>query len=592
MSLLNGALTLLVLLAAAGLVTMVWIAQRNTAMTTNLRVSGCSTRRSVRGVEAAADLTMLSKGRTSEGTSSLQLACDAWRIGSIDEITAGHGPLFNYSADVVRLAKDMAARIDNTNMTNWRRAFSSISRRNAECAAGGRNSTICTSPVTLNIAAFGGSMVQGVGCDGGPWPAEKCAYPSRIRERLERLFVTNNNNNVNVAVSMMNLARSGWTSRLALFSFRSIIRALPFTPDIVLLDFSVNDFYEDGRLGRLHVEGGRRESAILSMGNVFEALLMLISFCLPNAAVLLIVSPFGADVDQTIAHEGLTRSYDSISAQRSLAAKHRGVAVVDMYTASIATAWQPWNANSSEFFLVRNLMQEFNWTFEHAFVKLRSIHPPWQVHDAMADVIVDVLARLYRRSCSDDDNQRSGDFFQLKDEYQPVFPKAKDYARCFQPTTLIDAYNPPAEWSINTSTPDGGWALVEDRRKKPGWISTRENSTISFTIRFDRKLMPRMTLTATYLKSYGAWASAVIYFVDVPKGGPKAPWGDKGGWKEQLNGQWGMRLSLPQVESFDSGYDHGFYEVNMTDEAATATLVVRHAGPDGAKFKLIAVSAC
>ena len=72
-----------------------------------------------------------------------------------------------------------------------------------------------------------------------------------------------------------------------------------------------------------------------------------------------------------------------------------------------------------------------------------------------------------------------------------------------------------------------GWDLMEDVPGKPGWISTKAHSMISFPLVFG----PHPALALTYLSSYEGVGSAVVSL----EGGKgeyvvNAKWKDKTSW--------------------------------------------------------------
>ena len=557
------------IISIAAMVAMFWMSKRGSAQfSTSIQQIGGSSR---------------SKAALTAVLPAAPYRCDLLNSSGsrFVDATTSHGALFNFSTRSIELAQRMANHhLDGTNMTNWRRAFSSARRRSkTPCDPTAPPGNVAACPqATLNIAVFGGSMVAGAGCDGGPSVQESCAYPSMIQKKLQSIMT-------NVSIRVMNAARGGWSSRIFVFSFRTAIRSLPVIPDIVLLDFSVNDLTYFGQ------EADAQET-VSSIGVFFDGMLTLLSQYAPAAAILMIAAPFGASVDQLKPYSGDIRNYYSIAAQRTLAVSNHHVALVDMYSASITTPWQPWNANASHYFLVHRLMAQFNWTFQMAFEKLQSSHPTWHVHEAMSEIIVDTLARLYRRSCSDDMSV-------VIDPEMGATSEEKNTI-CLTPITLIDANDPASSgWTLNTSTADGGWTFEEDRKGKPGWISTRRNASIAFELTFDRSLKvinsnyrSSMMLSVTYLRSFGSWGSAGIYFANEKSTGNHGSWTARSWWKQQLNAAWQNRFSANVVDVFYSDND-GFFKGNRsTNESIVGTFVVQHEGPEGSKFKLISISAC
>jgi hypothetical protein len=171
------------------------------------------------------------------------------------------------------------------------------------------------------------------------------------------------------------------------------------------------------------------------------------------------------------------------------------------------------------------------------------------------------------------------------------------YESCPQPKT----YHSAKELFRNTMNADGvelstrpvvksgDWKLLEDMRGRPGWISTRVGSILSFPVCFGN----RPFLSVAYLRSYEHIGNATFRIEDT-KGNVQV--------EASLDGHWDKRYSLPQVLNLgDSGPQRRAAGAKFRSHSNMMSLqngeynVVFEVAPgleDGSKVKLLSVSTC
>ena len=119
------------------------------------------------------------------------------------------------------------------------------------------------------------------------------------------------------------------------------------------------------------------------------------------------------------------------------------------------------------------------------------VHPGWMTHQYVADVVVFSFRKAIEestRGC-----QANGDTANEEQTRETVSPKEL-LARvpvCFVPASRFSAFDRNASSTLkNTSS---GWALVEERGGKPGWIAHDPGATMSFTLKFGDR--PTITIS-------------------------------------------------------------------------------------------------
>ncbi|CAK0802355.1 unnamed protein product [Prorocentrum cordatum] len=154
---------------------------------------------------------------------------------------------------------------------------------------------------------------------------------------------------------------------------------------------------------------------------------------------------------------------------------------------------------------------------------------------------------------------------------------------CLRPLTRYDA-GEPASWREGIEA-RGGWSLAEDVPGRPGWISTRVGSTISFRVRFGH----RAVLSLGYLRSYEGVGSATV-----------EAYGARSNLRQSspvktLDGAWADRISNPVTYVAFEGWDPPIQNFRTAHEKAEVDVyeaIVKFTHASGPKFKVISVISC
>jgi GDSL-like Lipase/Acylhydrolase family len=266
-------------------------------------------------------------------------------------------------------------------------------------------------PSVVKIMVIGGSETAGVDCrDDDGHTFKDCAWSARLGKKLSSMFPGKR-------IVVQNIASGGTTVSVALPMLGTWLLT---QPDLLLVDFIINDSWEAQRAG----------SNLMSL---YEALIRKChSLGFFNLAFV-----------NTCSAERCSKARSTIS---TAAAAH-DVVVFDF--AGVARCSETEGDASPEMF----------WDTTGA-------HPSWVVHERISTMIA--LKFSHQMRCE----QNGSQYFTSEDALA-----ALDF--CTAPATLYSAFAPPAS-GVST----GGWVLVEDRPGKPGWITTSNNATINFEIVF------------------------------------------------------------------------------------------------------------
>ena len=424
----------------------------------------------------------------------------------------------NYSVDLIRAGHKMALApaLAAANLTKWRGAFDQVDRKKK-----------------MDVLIFGGSMTMGMGCDNGALAVlNACSHANRTFTMLQGLFVDRR-----IDVTTHSFAYGGANSKFSADAIPPILWSLSFVPDVVVVDYGVNDMAE------------LQNKAIV--GQLTEAIFSIISDYLPSAATMLIIPDFEA-------HE---RANDAMAAEYLRAALHHGVAVVDVRSACLKLGFCPWRD-----------------VFRRKDEKRGKTHPSHFTHISIAETSLAALLALFDASCNKRDTR--GRFLN---------PNVSHHVTCMRPTTYINAGKPPIGWKMNSTTPDGGWVLTEDRVGKPGWIA-RGDRNISYNITFPVKFGSNPKLVVTMLRSYESMCEARLLVSSAPAL-----------WKE-LNASWSRPFSVPftvEVNVMNGPPKVGdklfMFELRngfSTKPNSTENVTFSLTPSPRCKFKLISIVAC
>jgi len=291
------------------------------------------------------------------------------------------------------------------------------------------------------VVVLGGSETAGIDCVQRPEVVGKgCAWSARFAVWLAEVFP-------NASIRLLNFAQGGTTSSVILGGIGALLVGEASKADIIFVDTLVNDAHESrmwGNSGSIQVSEG---SSFLAVS--YEALLRSLFELCPHASVIPLLSACGpACASARVPHVAVARHYK--------------LPVVDISHSSLP-GWVT------------------NW---------KKMHPPWQVHQVIADMLAILCARTW--SMDSIHTLWTSQALGLPMSHQRDLDK---FPTCLSPLSAYISNDP------NSSRPrviSGDWKLYEDRRGKPGWISQEANSCLRFPLQFG--IAPR--LAVTFLRSY------------------------------------------------------------------------------------------
>lgn len=337
------------------------------------------------------------------------------------------------------------------------------------------------------MLVLGGSMLAGIGCTPGSWT---CAYPSR----LAKLWPTLEGRHA-PKLRVISRARGGTTTASTL-PFLEYLIALDESgpaPDLILVDFSVNDARES-QDWTVDIDTEAAAAASFTRGDrVFAATESFLRFALrKGSSALLVVESQYYEEESLDAHRAAAGLYGV-----PFLAYGDGLVppIVD------AVAWGPSNS------------AVINWA-----------HPPAATHQRIAVATVAYIARLAHalrgRSVENDRDDR---LFQGRLDAPPLAPPrlANTFRVCDAALSTYDAKRAGAA-NLTSEGPRvlrGKWVLAEDRPGKPGWISTTPGSIASFHVRFG----PSPRLVVVYTRSYQTFGDVLLSVPGYKRIGVKGP---------------------------------------------------------------------
>ena len=137
-----------------------------------------------------------------------------------------------------------------------------------------------------------------------------------------------------------------------------------------------------------------------------------------------------------------------------------------------------------------------------------SLHPPWHVHQLLADLLALSVAYEFRLMCS---SKSSSPLNNRRSEKRPtvVAPLYHSNSRCSSPLTIMSTLRTTAFLPTILPASRNGWSLEEDVPGKPGWIARSDGAEISFDMHFQHG-----DLTIGFLRSYNGLSSAAMWVSD------------------------------------------------------------------------------
>jgi hypothetical protein len=404
------------------------------------------------------------------------------------------------------------------------------------------------------LLALGGSLTAGVQCDEGGRAFKECSWPVRLLHALQAHFP-------GTEFELLNLAAGATTTVSALPSLAQWLRHEEAKPGLVFFDFGVNDGLE---------------ADAKALPAAMEQMLLTVRRMRPNLLPIFTC----------------TCGNPKCAGARELAKR------VALWHGVPAVAFFPDFVESLGVFLGA----EVGAYWSHVS------HPPWPVHQAIADVVATCIVGGVSALCSPNTAaaESAGGTGSPPAAATPAtlsLPadmRAVDMcdvpATAFFAAAAIEAAaaapsNASASAGKNSSAAivQSGWPLAEDRKGKPGWISDSPTANISFRVTFGAS--PRLVLT--YLRSYEGLACATMQFDDVP------------GRVVQLDGlhSAGSTARVSQAAMVAMDVSHSIFQGDGLELSgvlgfgilpfSTHTATFRVVPRDGInKFKIISLTAC
>jgi hypothetical protein len=428
----------------------------------------------------------------------------------------------------------------------------------------------------IEVAVLGGSFTLGHGCGETTEQGEMaCSWPTRLGKRLQTIF----GNSINV----QNLAESGTTSAELLNRLGTIT---PFHAiDLLIIDTLTND----AEVGEIATVG-------------YEKLVRAIHSVFPDAQFLLV-------------EDGCPRclSDKAMLRQRRQIAQHYGIPVMDY--AAMVEGYN--NVGLDSNLLWPETLPEMD--EQNVFVKVGPFwpkflphvnttratccplnHPPWPVHEYMADAVMHAFHEMLGDSCDGLSSDGKHSEVQVLPEPLNDQKELDRYSACLHPLTFYDARSHYVERDQpQPNVVSGDWKVCEDRPGRPGWIATRQGSTIKFPVRFGTQGI----LAVTYLRSYEHFGTAKLQF-QIEQHFPAVV-------SFMLHGEWEKNFSLPVTTAFIAympGQSGGFlYQLAKKDNWQTKPKDGDYNNPQfvdnhdyelqislesGSKFKILGVASC
>ena len=309
------------------------------------------------------------------------------------------------------------------------------------------------------VLAIGGSMTAGMGtsaCVKHPHCPTTNAWPSLLCKHMR-------------FPPPANLAQGGVTTASSLPGLGDLLRTPKTPPDLLLIDYGMNDAYDSG-FYQLH--SAVTNTTAPAQDLIFaatEAMLRYLAIEVPNTAVLVVESQCWSE---------------ATAIGRLKAAARYGVAIA-IYPSILGRP-----------------CEQADW----GGVNIHVTHPPDAGHDRIANALAGFLRETVQ-SCAANPPPAQGAMPSLGAD--PAI--AERYAVCMRPLSRYDAL---AAWNghetlIPVAAPRNSWILYEERRGKVGWVTNTSGSTLRFELNFGAS--PR--LTVVYVRGYEGFGSAKMRVV-------------------------------------------------------------------------------
>lgn len=431
----------------------------------------------------------------------------------------------------------------------------------------------------VHVAVFGGSFTAGHGCiekDG--LAPDACAWPARLERWFASAFPESR-------VHFEIKAEGGTDSSKVLNDITHWVYEGEAPADLVILDLFVNDQVSS-------------DDAAVS----YEALIRSIITSLPHAQLLLIEDG-GRDC---------LKKQAMLSARRKLA-RHYGLPVVD-YAAMVQMSKSAGRnvTNVDELLAIDTQHPDMLWPLRdpdldptHQFIvrgtpwphflpHVRVVdevccpenHPPWPVHQYMADAVGYVLLQMLGSACRGRKlGTRELPAPSNTEAQLARYPTCRVFASYYSSREASGFQSASAETVALPDVLSGDWILAEDVAGKPGWIATAPGSTISFPV----FLGQQPVLAVSYLRSYEGLGHAKFTLVS-PEGSS---------YSVNRTGIWEHQTSMQTTDYFTNA---SVAATRVLSGGASGDLLQFIAGVEGlyhlqvtaigGKFKLYNVASC
>jgi hypothetical protein len=406
---------------------------------------------------------------------------------------------------------------------------------------------------TIRVAVMGGSMTRGSACRTPTNQLEaKCSWPYNLERWLKKTFS-------HADVSVINMARGGMDSLSRLFEIEDDLdTAKSFgNIDLWILDHGVNDAngWPCGK-SKDQYNGGVLEN--LTHNEIYsiatEALILKIQRAYPRSSLMMLATACGECL-----------SYKENALQ---IARHHHIAYVD-YGFLVE---QRGAESGQECSFVINGMHKGR----HCGLWEEDLHPPWHIHQRVADTIGYQMGRALSDVC----NGHQADMRMLTLPAGTFWPKTamQPLSRCDQYLARSSALK--ANEGTNTSSVSArGWNLIEEIKGKPGWIANEIGARITFPLTFGG--VP--TIGIEFLRSYEKMGQASIQIVDGS--GMSFPLGDIDGLWEHDRDRPRAKLSVPDINWY-------YPKVSPNSKMSLIVDLIDSDERDSHKMKLLSVVSC
>jgi len=326
------------------------------------------------------------------------------------------------------------------------------------------------------VLVIGGSFTMGSGCqDDLGREKQDCSWVARLRRWLQAAFPRS-------SVVFYDESRAGQPIGMFLSGLGALFRSrfLPEEPpDIVFIDTMAND----GAWAQVGLASITRN--VSEYGSVaFEQAVIALRTLAPHAQIILLQDGCRPCLAAGDMQMKVARHYNIPTANYGL--------LVSRYNRDEAGADRLWpNSDWDEDAWVTEedrLHPVWLNFYPRVTVKKRNFgyptqHPPWPVHQYLADLVALVVLDGLERACAQGRHGAS-----IVESFPEPGPGATFWpqgalgaiANCIHPLTHYSAEDARAEGAPTVQS--GNWRLFEDVPGKPGWIASEEDSVILFPI--------------------------------------------------------------------------------------------------------------